>query len=215
MAVPSLIQLSTQRGLEDAILEMYAQVRELKAQVDRTERTKKVKTVVPTLSIALSGYVELASPITINDAGGTTVSWTTFDLTPYIPNQKIENGIVIPGAAFVVLDVRGTSGAASELRFQVRRASGNTEYELAACYGAGAICSGTSCPLPIVKSAGGYSLDYQITAGALSTWTLRLVGYYKYNYVQGTEWTQFTNPDGTGGGTGTGGAGGGGVIPPL
>lgn len=211
--VPSLIQLSTQSGLQDAMLEMYAQVRELKAQVDRAERARKVKTVVPTLQIALSGYVELDTPITINNAGGTTVSWTTFNLTPYLPTHKVENGIVIPGAAFVVVDVRGMSGAASELRFQVRRSSGNTEYELAACYGAGTYCAGISCPLPIVKAADSYSLDYKITAGALSTWTLRLVGYYKYNYVQGTEWTNFSNPDGTGGGTGSGGSGG--LMPPL
>lgn len=191
---------------ESRITRLEAHVRELTNLVSRAKRPERRPVVRIDVQTVMEPIKWLGAAITVNNAGGASVAWTTFDASEYVPFETTD----------VVLDVYAeTAGGGGELRFQVRRSSSDVELEFASCTAASDTCAGQIL-CPVVRSYEKRTFDYKVTSpGAGPTWTIRLVGYIKANKVYGASVTD-ARP-GAGGTTGTGGAssGGGSIIPPL
>lgn len=185
---------------------LEAQLRELTTKVSRAKRPQRRPRVVFDVKSVMEPIKWLSAAVTVDDAGGTSVAWTTFDASEYVPFETTD----------VILDVYAENApGGGELRFQARRSSSDVELEFSGCTAASDTCAGQII-CPVVRSYEKRTFDYKITSpGAGPTWAIRLIGYIKANKVYGASVTD-ARP-GAGGTTGTGGtpSSGGSIIPPI
>lgn len=186
------------------IEDLQQKTSEMAMAMARTKRIIPPRTVEPEYYISLAGLTYLGDIATVNNAGGSSVAWTTFDCAPHHVPLNVE---------YVVLDFLGEIGTtAGDFKLEIRTKDGSPEFNCAAGSIDGQLVAAGPIFMKVVNAFEGRYFDYKITApGSDSTWSLRLVGYVKRNWVDGNGFTRFTNPDGSGG---YGGDGGGmGIVP--
>ena len=161
---------------EDRILALEAQVRELTTIISRSKKPAKTKPTPPEVFSVMEPIKWLSDEVIVDNAGGASTGWVTFDASEYLPMD----------CRVVLVDVYAKNpGSAGETRLQVRRQDGEIELEVAAGYAASDVVSGQAL-CPVLMSYEKRSFDYNMTsAGAGTTWTIRVVGYIKSSKVYG------------------------------
>lgn len=184
--------------------EQDRRIAELALSMSRVKKLTNPRTVEPTYAVLLQGLTYLDTVATVDDTGGTSVTWTTFNCAPHHVPMDVE---------YVVLDFLGEIGTtAGDFKLEIRTKDGSPEIRCAAGSIDGSLVAAGPLFIKVVNAYEGRFFDYQITApGSDSTWELRLLGFVKRNRVFGTGFSQYTNPDGSGGGSGGGGGFGGGA----
>lgn len=187
----------TENDFEFRLETLERHVQDIVAKLSRQDLPKKPARPPFVIGSGLSDIVWLDEPVTFNNVGGSSVAWTTYNAFEDVPELT----------RVLILDATVKMGAlAGDLIVKVRRSSADPELEFVRVYTDLDATSGQIL-CPVMSFADGRTFDYKVDSPGSASWTLRIIGYIKAQYMYGPNWDAASTGVTNSGGSSTGGGG--------